>query len=84
MILLLFMLYKADTLTLQSEPNSYSKFIMYDIQQPSCFTHRHIMQYKWTPLHLAAQNGHTEVVKSLVELGADIGAVEGVRLCVHA
>ena len=56
---------------------------MYDIQQPLCFIHRHI-KYKWTPLHLAAQNGHTEVVKSLVELGADIGAVEGVRLCVHA
>ena len=56
---------------------------MYDIQQPSCFIHRHI-KYKWTPLHLGAQNGHTEVVKSLVELGADIGAVEGVRLFVQA
>ena len=29
---------------------------------------------KWTPLHIAAGNGHTEVVELLLEKGADINA----------
>ena len=46
-------------------------------------------QYERTPLHLAASNGHVEVVKELLEHGAKIEAKdvvrqEGVRVrCVH-
>ena len=36
------------------------------------------MQDEWTPLHLAAQNGHVEVVDTLIKSGADISVVEKV------
>lgn len=32
------------------------------------------LQYGWTPLHRAAENGHTSVVSYLVDLGADMEA----------
>ena len=31
-------------------------------------------QDKWTPLHYASQNGHTEVAALLVQGGADVNA----------
>ena len=35
-------------------------------------------QYKWTGLHLAAQNGHVEVARLLVEHTADVNAANKV------
>ena len=39
------------------------------------------VQNQWTPLHLAAQNGHVEVVETLIKSGADISVVEKVSQC---
>ena len=36
------------------------------------------MQNGFTPLHLASQNGHVEVVGTLIKSGADIKAVQKV------
>ena len=42
-----------------------------------------MMQNGCTPLHLAAQNGHTTVVDMLLKNGADINVLNTVRkLCV--
>ena len=38
----------------------------------------HPLQYKKTPLHFACANGRTEVAVKLVELGADVNAVNEV------
>ena len=38
------------------------------------------MQSGSTPLHLAVQNGHNQVVQTLIRLGADISAVNKVTL----
>ena len=38
----------------------------------------HPLQYKDTPLHKACLNGHTELAVKLVELGADVNAVDNV------
>ena len=31
---------------------------------------------KWSPLHLAADNGHVDVAKVLVQYGANVDAVD--------
>ena len=43
------------------------------------------MQYRWTPLHLAAWNGHKELVEFLVKEGkANVNAVDEVScLIIH-
>ena len=37
-----------------------------------------LMQNHWTPLHIAAQNGHSMVVETLVRLGANVNALDKV------
>ena len=39
------------------------------------------VQDGYTPLHIAAQNGHVEVVETLIKSGADISVVEKVSQC---
>ena len=34
-------------------------------------------EYKWTALHLVAQDGHVNVAKVLIQNGADVNAVDG-------
>ena len=38
----------------------------------------------WTPLHHAVQEGHGQIVKMLLNLGADVNAVTSVRYTTHA
>ena len=37
-----------------------------------------LLQYGWTALHLACNNGHVEVVKLLMSNNADISATDDV------
>ena len=37
-----------------------------------------LLQNEWTPLYIAAQNGHTDVVAKLLESGADLGVKDKV------
>ena len=37
-----------------------------------------IIQYQWTPLHLAAQDGHYSTVERLIKCGANVNAVQAV------
>ena len=39
----------------------------------------YMLQDDWTPVHVASQNGHTEVLRMLYEAGADIQAQTMVR-----
>ena len=39
------------------------------------------VQDRWTPLHFAAQNGHTVVVEFLIKSGADVSATLQVTIC---
>ena len=39
------------------------------------------MQDEWTPLHVASQWGHTDVVKTLISHGGDIHAKDEVSKC---
>ena len=36
------------------------------------------LQIQWTPLHLAAMEGHTSIVKLLLEEGADVNVMDNV------
>ena len=38
-----------------------------------------VIQYGWTALYIAAQNGHREVVELLLQHGADVNAKDKVR-----
>ena len=40
------------------------------------------VQNQQTPLHVAAQNGHTSMVESLIKCGADVNAVDKVIIIV--
>ena len=40
------------------------------------------IQRQWTPLHLAARDGHTEIVDLLVKNGADINIKDNVSYVV--
>ena len=42
-----------------------------------------IFQNQWTALHKAAENGHVEVVKVLLDAGADVNAVVKVSIYLY-
>ena len=42
-----------------------------------------VVQDKYTPLHLAAQNGHVQVVDTLIKSKADTNAITMVRHYMH-
>jgi len=41
-----------------------------------------ILKGKWNPLHIAAQNGHAEVVELFIKSGADVNITTEVSLSV--
>ena len=55
-------------------------------QKLHCYIHIIIFVYHkdgWTPLHVAAQNSHTQVVEVLTKLEANVHATSEVRLMIH-
>ena len=42
-----------------------------------------VLQYGWSPLNGASINGHLDVVKTLLEAGANINQVANVGTCTH-
>ena len=40
------------------------------------------LQNQWTPLHLAAYGGNADIVKVLLEEGADVNAKDKVSYCI--
>lgn len=41
------------------------------------------MQIGWTPINVAAYQGHRECVQALIELGADVNRASGVSVVRH-
>ena len=39
------------------------------------------LQYQWTPLHVAAREGHISIVKLLLEEGANVNVMNNVSQC---
>ena len=42
-----------------------------------------VLQYGWSPLNAASDNGHLDVVKTLLEAGANINQANNVGTCTH-
>ena len=40
----------------------------------------YFQSYEWTPLHCASDSGHLEIVKYLIENGADVNAKNTITL----
>ena len=42
-----------------------------------------VLQYGWSPLNAASFSGHLDVVKTLLEAGANINQANNVGTCTH-
>ena len=43
----------------------------------------HVLQNGWSPLYAASEKGHLDVVKTLLEAGANINQANNVGICTH-
>lgn len=50
---------------------------------PFVFPHSSLFQWHWTPLHEACNNGHANVVETLLKSGADAQVQDNVSVKHH-